>query len=150
MVKIKPLWFLLVLVNSSCSFLCKGNDHVFSSMVRSFAPNSGGQTVYSLKYKDPHDYEYSATVSHYLSYGGQPLSSISMGKVLPLGQASFLVKGSLISGFGLSTAGPYLLIDWSVRILWFGRIDIATHFYILRDRISIWNLPLWLGISVPI
>ena len=127
-----------------------------------FAPNAGGQDVYSVSYLRK-NIEYSLFANQSLSAGSYPLTGATVSyRFYALDYSNFwqfYVQG----GAGLSTGGPLGEILWGVTIpmipLWLPtaspkyvpqiRIDVANQFYVSKTRVITWSVPLWVGFSVP-
>ena len=53
-------------------------------------------------------------------------------------------------GFGVSTMGPFVELNAIFYFFWRFRVDVATHFYFLKNRVMTWSYPFWLGVSLKV
>jgi hypothetical protein len=125
------------------------------------AANAGGQDAMAVRVhhegRELHGY-----INPSLSTGGRPLVGAGYGIRFDACSDCFW-KAFVQSGLGLSTAGPYLELDWGLAVpiipIWLPRdpfryvpqlrIDFATHLIFSNVRPSVWSYPLWLGFSIP-
>ncbi len=136
------------LVFSSTSF-SETSLKTYSFFWKAHAPNAGGQNIYSVRRADD-DHEISLFRNEYLITANRPLMGANYSLRLPICDSSCFVQAYTQLGAGLSTAGPFLDISWSVIGLWLARVDFTTQLYITQTRIMTWSVPLWIGVSLPL
>lgn len=122
-------------------------DAVYSLQAMALAPNAGGQQAFALR-RATDKAEWSLFANDYLRTGNQPLMGGLYSLRFPaLGQSRGFQMVFEV-GAGLSSVGPMVEVLWGTTLLWSVRLDVASHFYVAKDRAILWSYPLWIGLSV--
>ena len=139
----------IIILIGFCGVSYAGELYQTAVMAQSFAPNAGGQVVYALR-RGTDSHEWSVFSNQYLKAGSYPLTGALYSKRYTLCGISCPVQFFGQLGVGASTAGPMLEFLWSINFLWVGRLDFVSHLYFTKQRIVVWNYPIWLGVSLPL
>lgn len=119
-------------------------------MLKSFAPNAGGQDAYSLR-AGRDDFELGVFANTYLQVGGHPLSGVSYDFRFDIcGKKCWFFRVYSAVGIGISSIGPFAEVVATFVPLSVVRVDISTHFIPARDRVILWSYPLWVGLTIPL
>lgn len=152
---------ILMLIANGSSLYAKDDSYTLYGASGALAPNAGGQDTYSLRlYHD--EREYHAFMNRTLMAGGMPLYGAGYDFTFNACEECFW-RFFVQTGVGISTAGPYLELDWGFAVpilpLWLPiapprfvpqfRIDFATHVIQTTSRAITWSYPLWIGIGIP-
>lgn len=124
-------------------------DVTYSFQFQSFAPNAGGQRAYALR-RATDAREIGLFLNEDLLSAGNPIFGALYDWRFPICDQSCWVQLYFQAGIGLSTAGPIAELTWGSNFLWTARIDITTHAFFTTNRVVLWSLPIWVGLSFKI
>ena len=145
----KILVVIVVFYGTYEGFICEASEYSLSLQNQALAPNAGGQTAWALRFASGNSREYSLFANEYLRTGKYPLFGGLYSMRFPiLGRAAPIQTFAQV-GMGISSAGPVVELLWNLTPFWLLRIDFATHFYFIPQRVIVWNYPFWLGLTVP-
>lgn len=143
---------VLIVTIAALSATCRADVWDFesiSSQVWAFGPNAGGQRAFSLRGSGA-NHEVAAFVNTYLLAGGVPLLGATYSwRFQPCEGGCWWPIYTQV-GIGGTTAGPLGELTWGTHLLWLLRIDFTTHFIVTGERVIVWPMPLWFGLSVPV
>lgn len=141
-------WLLCVcLIISATGAYAADKKAVYTLQYQAFAPNAGGQSVYGLRYRK-NDREWGLFANQYLRAGPYPVTGIVYDWHFPICGSSCFWQFYFNAGVGLTQIGPLGEVMWGTDLLWFLRLDFATHFYLTNQRMFLWSMPLWVGLTV--
>ncbi len=119
----------------------------YSLQFHALAPNAGGQRAYALR-RATDDREWSVFANEYLRAGDYPLFGGMYSFRYPICGQECLVQVYAQTGIGVTSVGPGAELLWGMNLFWTVRLDVASQFYITKDRVVVWSYPLWIGLSI--
>ncbi len=147
----RALWLVLLATFLARTSLGEDKNYVFSYLNHAMTANAGGQRSHGLFLSDGDQYEAGFFVNEYLLAGERPLFGLLASKRFALfPELGEPYKNFLQVGAGFASTGGIFHFGVVFNPFWLIRIDVSTHFYILRNRVVIWNYPFWFGFSLPL
>ncbi len=142
-------WLLtaLALVWTIAPVVAAPRDVTYSAQYLAFAPNAGGQRVFALR-QATDQREIGVFMNEDLLSGNMPIMGALYDWRFPICDQRCWLQSYIQGGLGLSTAGPLMELTWGVNLLWTVRLDVTTHAFITTNRLVLWSVPLWVGLSV--